>query len=522
MWIADGRDTTADASMYGYIELAWRAYFGCTGPCVATGLSLFPSRVATYYPCDGPYSLELRVSDVSLLGAFEACIGFDDALAGFDEATLDTFLTSTGRDAYPLEPTPCAPACNATGTRYGAWSMGAASGPSGTGTLARLAFSRTTDGAGTDSLCLEACELVDTQSPPGLIEVATAMGTAVTHRPYCYGDFNDDGDVSVVDIMQVSSRWGCGLGDACYSDSFDVNLIEPGNYCASSGDDSIDIVDVQTVAGRWAMGCPTGSVPPPMSASTNQGVPVLSIWPESLVVCCNPGDRASFDIILEDAYDLGAFQAALIYDPSVIHIEEIQLGDLLAGTGRAVYPLGPKVDNTSGDARFGAWSLGEDEGAAGGGTLATVTVSIKTCEAATAVTLSGVKLTDSAGWPATLGETSGAVVQTHCGGAGLADPETPLPTAYALYPARPNPAGASTIIGFAIPASAGSVPVEVVIYSVEGRVVKRLESASYPPGYHHIEWDGRDAKGAQVSPGVYFCNLKSPDYTRTRRISIIR
>jgi len=32
LWFKDGRDTTPDATLYGYIELAWRIYLICSGP----------------------------------------------------------------------------------------------------------------------------------------------------------------------------------------------------------------------------------------------------------------------------------------------------------------------------------------------------------------------------------------------------------------------------------------------------------------------------------------------------------
>lgn len=35
LWIADGADTTPDAGMYGFIELAWTIYFICQGPAAA-------------------------------------------------------------------------------------------------------------------------------------------------------------------------------------------------------------------------------------------------------------------------------------------------------------------------------------------------------------------------------------------------------------------------------------------------------------------------------------------------------
>jgi hypothetical protein len=32
MWFADSRDTSPDATVYGYVELAWRIYLVCSGP----------------------------------------------------------------------------------------------------------------------------------------------------------------------------------------------------------------------------------------------------------------------------------------------------------------------------------------------------------------------------------------------------------------------------------------------------------------------------------------------------------
>jgi hypothetical protein len=31
-WFCDGRDTTPDCDLYGFIELAWRVYMICSGP----------------------------------------------------------------------------------------------------------------------------------------------------------------------------------------------------------------------------------------------------------------------------------------------------------------------------------------------------------------------------------------------------------------------------------------------------------------------------------------------------------
>jgi hypothetical protein len=517
---SDGRDTTEDASQYGCIELAWRVYLDCTGPCPAR-LRLWPPEITTYYPCGDSYWLDLLVEDVVDLGAFQICTGFDPSLVAFEDVTTGDFLGSTGRPVGTRDPISCEPSCHDAGTQLYFWTEMGPAGPSGNGNLARLYFSRLTDVAADDSACLEDWILIDTKLPPGQLD-AVGDGAVIVHRPFCYGDFDDDGEVTIIDIAQVTYRSPCSSDDPCYSDTFDVNLVAPGHYCASVSDGWIGAADIQPVSDRLGVVCTGGGPMPHPLASAPQTTPAVKIWPESLVVCCDPGDEASFEVILEDGHNLGAFEFCLSYDPSVIYVETVQLGDLLASTGRSANAIGPKIDNELGRVLFGGWTLGENVGPDGDGTLAEVTVSIRQCEAATDMALSRVVVTDKSGWPATLGDITDGVVETHCGSSGVPEDGRTLPETYKLYPARPNPSSASTIIGFAIPAGSGQVPVEVVIYNVAGREVRTVVERGYGPGWHEVEWDGRDATGQPVAPGVYFCKMRTGGFTATRSLTVLR
>ena len=53
-------------------------------------------------------------------------------------------------------------------------------------------------------------------------------------------DLDDDGDVDIVDIMMVASRWNCSCGDECYDPENDLD-----------SDCDIDIVDIMMVAAQW-------------------------------------------------------------------------------------------------------------------------------------------------------------------------------------------------------------------------------------------------------------------------------
>ena len=50
--------------------------------------------------------------------------------------------------------------------------------------------------------------------------------------------------------------------------------------------------------------------------------------------------------------------------------------------------------------------------------------------------------------------------------------------------------------------------VEVGVYSLSGERVRGLESRTRGAGLHAAEWDGRDARGEPVPPGLYFARVK--------------
>ena len=491
-------------------------------PGTVCKLKLLPSEVATYYPCGEPYDLSLWVENASDLGAFEICTGYDSVLVAFDSVAVDTFLGSTGRDVYSLDPVDCDPLCQIDGIRYGAYAAGAPSGPTGSGSLAKLYFSRIGDGEGADTLCLEDWELVDTQLPPGIIDVAEATGVSMVHRDFCFGDFNDDGDVTVWDIMQVAGRWDCCQGDPCYSDTFDVNLLDPGDYCTSYPDGCIGAADVQAVAGRWAQGCPDEGLYVYLPGHPLENKVTVSVSPEDLVICCAEGETGTFDVLIDNASDLGAFEIELKLDPEVVEVEDVTLGSFIGSTGRTVNPLGPNIDNETGLVKFGAWTLGQPVGPEGSGKLATVTVGIRECEKISPVSIVDAEVVDRYGWPSTLDKIIGGTVTTECPTAA-GSVQRLVPEVYGLYPNIPNPSSPSTVISFGIPGRYGqSVSVELLIYNVRGQMVRRLADDRYGPGYHEIRWDGCDEDGRELPSGTYFCRMKAGGHIETSKIVLLR
>ena len=81
---------------------------------------------------------------------------------------------------------------------------------------------------------------------------------------------------------------------------------------------------------------------------------------------------------------------------------------------------------------------------------------------------------------------------------------------FALGAPRPNPSRAATRFDFEVPWAAR---VWLTVHDVQGREVRRLEDAAFAPGRYSRSWDGADAHGAPVAPGLYFIRLEAPGAT---------
>ena len=83
----------------------------------------------------------------------------------------------------------------------------------------------------------------------------------------------------------------------------------------------------------------------------------------------------------------------------------------------------------------------------------------------------------------------------------------PAPSAGAIaLRAAPNPARAGQVLEFTLP---GASAVRVEIHNVAGRLVRSFDPGTMPAGPHRIAWDGRDADGTRLAPGVFFVTLEA-------------
>jgi len=98
--------------------------------------------------------------------------------------------------------------------------------------------------------------------------------------------------------------------------------------------------------------------------------------------------------------------------------------------------------------------------------------------------------------------------------------DTPLViSSYALYPNVPNPFNPATSIAFDLPRDSR---VKLTIFDLTGRLVCTLANSTMPAGRHSLIWDGCDVQGKRVSSGVYFYRLQAEDFSRVRKMMILK
>jgi hypothetical protein len=90
-----------------------------------------------------------------------------------------------------------------------------------------------------------------------------------------------------------------------------------------------------------------------------------------------------------------------------------------------------------------------------------------------------------------------------------------LPKTFILYQNMPNPFSKTTAIKYALPVK---TQVNLKIYDVMGRLVRRLVDEEQQPGYYTINWDGKDDRNRKLASGVYFYRLETKEYKSTKKV----
>jgi predicted outer membrane repeat protein len=88
-----------------------------------------------------------------------------------------------------------------------------------------------------------------------------------------------------------------------------------------------------------------------------------------------------------------------------------------------------------------------------------------------------------------------------------------------LFSCYPNPFNPRTKLSFNLTVSS---PVELRIYSLDGRLVSTLIDEVLSAGTHETYWNGRDQQGRAVASGVFFCRMRAGSYDESIRLLLLR
>jgi hypothetical protein len=89
-----------------------------------------------------------------------------------------------------------------------------------------------------------------------------------------------------------------------------------------------------------------------------------------------------------------------------------------------------------------------------------------------------------------------------------------LPESFTLHPAYPNPFNPTTTIRYDLPQAS---EVLLIVYDLLGREVVRLVDGSMEPGYHEVQWNGRES-----ASGIYIARLVTPGYIKSIKMVLLK
>jgi hypothetical protein len=88
-----------------------------------------------------------------------------------------------------------------------------------------------------------------------------------------------------------------------------------------------------------------------------------------------------------------------------------------------------------------------------------------------------------------------------------------------IRPSNPNPLGVPIGIEYRLPEASH---VRVSVYSPEGRLIAHLVNDHRSAGRHRLTWDGTEAAGSRVGPGIYFLRIEALERAAACKMVLVR
>jgi hypothetical protein len=82
-----------------------------------------------------------------------------------------------------------------------------------------------------------------------------------------------------------------------------------------------------------------------------------------------------------------------------------------------------------------------------------------------------------------------------------------------------GPSGSGFVVQFALPATGH---VNLGVYDIRGRLVRRVLNETRSAGPHSVSWDAKDNSGNRLAPGLYFLVLDAEEVNLAEKVLIVR
>ncbi|MDP4193824.1 MAG: FlgD immunoglobulin-like domain containing protein [Bacteroidota bacterium] len=94
-----------------------------------------------------------------------------------------------------------------------------------------------------------------------------------------------------------------------------------------------------------------------------------------------------------------------------------------------------------------------------------------------------------------------------------------LPKSFDLSQNFPNPFNPTTQIKYQLPSPQN---VRIVVYDINGRVVKELVNSFKNAGVYYVTWDGRNENGSQTASGLYLYTIQAGNFQKTMKMILLK
>jgi hypothetical protein len=97
-----------------------------------------------------------------------------------------------------------------------------------------------------------------------------------------------------------------------------------------------------------------------------------------------------------------------------------------------------------------------------------------------------------------------------------------IPVKYLAVSNYPNPFNPTTVISFSVPYDLSNKNAELIIYDLQGQVVKHLINQVLPAGNYLTKWFSDNDNGLSVSSGIYIYRLRVADRQAVGKMNLVR